>query len=204
LGTPHYWGAGGHVREDAREAGLCSEGFQSLETIRKKSQENEISWNFLKFGCVMGSVMSAPLTGTPEADRLRVALHSVAGVFDLAAGMDRSLRDIPVAQRRCLALLTTCEGATMQELAARLGAKAPAMSQIIDRLARRDLVERHTDKLDRRVCRLHLTPAGRSLVQRAREGQDQRLTQALETLDPGLRDNMLRGLQALVSYRPLV
>jgi DNA-binding MarR family transcriptional regulator len=148
--------------------------------------------------CVVEGVMSAPLTKMPEAEQLRLALHSVAGVYDLSAGLERALRDIPVAQRRCLSLLSACEGATMQELANRLGAKAPAMSQIIDRLARRGLVERRTDKQDRRVCRLHLTASGRSLLQRAREGQDERLVQALEGLEPNLRASLLSGLRALV------
>ncbi len=143
--------------------------------------------------------MSAPMNGSHDVDGIRQALHSVASTYDLSAGLDRTLRDIPVAQRRCLSLLATCEGATMQELASRLGAKAPAMSQIIDRLVRRGMVERRADSQDRRVCRLHLTLNGRSLIQRARDGQDQKLALALENLDADTRDSLLKGLQALVN-----
>ncbi|MGC4044451.1 MAG: MarR family transcriptional regulator [Armatimonas sp.] len=144
--------------------------------------------------------MSASLIKTAEVEQLSQALHVMAGVFDLSAGLDRFLSDIPVAQRRCLVVLSIKEGATMQQLATRLGAKAPAMSQVIDRLVRRGVVERQTDDMDRRVCRLYLTDSGRSMVQHARGVQDERLRGAIESLRPDLRESVLHGIQALNSY----
>jgi len=40
----------------------------------------------------------------------------------------------------------------------------PDMTRLLDRLEKRDLIERARDKTDRRIVRTHLTPAGRNLL----------------------------------------
>ncbi len=87
----------------------------------------------------------------------------------------------------------------MQELASQLGAKPPAISQIVERLVRRALVERRTDDQDRRINRVHLTPSARALIQCAHAAKEHRLSEAFGRLEPSLRDGLIRGLQALAS-----
>src|SRR5438067_1818622 len=62
--------------------------------------------------------------------------------------------EMPLSQLRCLHVIGENEGQKMNELSQRLEVKLPALSQIVDRLVRRGLVQRHPDPLDRRVVRL--------------------------------------------------
>jgi DNA-binding MarR family transcriptional regulator len=49
---------------------------------------------------------------------------------------------------------------TTSKLASRLFLTQSAVTQTIDTLFRRELIERHTDEADRRLIQLHLSPAG--------------------------------------------
>jgi DNA-binding MarR family transcriptional regulator len=133
------------------------------------------------------------MSATPldlDSAPLRKTLFSATRVFDITTELDRSLRDVPVAQRRCLAV---------QELASQLGAKPPAISQIVDRLVRRGLVERRTDSQDRRISRVYFTPEAQTLIQHARDTKERRISEAFGRLEPSLREGLIRGLQALAS-----
>lgn len=71
--------------------------------------------------------------------------------------------DLSFPQWRVLVVLgEEPEGATVSEVAARIGVTVPATSRQLRRLARRGLVEIGPDALDRRASRARLTVAGRS------------------------------------------
>jgi DNA-binding MarR family transcriptional regulator len=53
---------------------------------------------------------------------------------------------------------------TTGELARRMLISPSAVTQTIDTLVRRDLIERHADEADRRIIQLHLSPAGREIT----------------------------------------
>ncbi len=55
---------------------------------------------------------------------------------------------------------------TTSELAKRLFLTQSAVTQTIDTLVRRDLVERHASEHDRRIIKLQLSPSGRELTGR--------------------------------------
>ncbi|ATN36875.1 hypothetical protein ACO34A_24165 (plasmid) [Rhizobium sp. ACO-34A] len=61
------------------------------------------------------------------------------------------------------------DGITQTELAARIGLDASSLVRLLDILCARGLVERRVAPDDRRVRRLHLTPAGRAEVTRIRQ-----------------------------------
>ena len=68
------------------------------------------------------------------------------------------------AQLRALSKLRHREGATQVELANALEMRPISLSGLIDKLTEQGLVERRADPADRRINRLHLTPAGRKLA----------------------------------------
>ena len=84
---------------------------------------------------------------------------------------DPLLGDLPGAQVRCLMAIGMHEGLKMQDLAVLMETTLPATSQIVDRLVKRDLLERRDDVLDRRVVRLHLKPQARQAVEAAHQAQ---------------------------------
>jgi len=53
---------------------------------------------------------------------------------------------------------------TTSELAGQLFITGSAVTQTVDTLVRRDLVDRQTDDTDRRITQLHLSPAGRTIT----------------------------------------
>jgi DNA-binding MarR family transcriptional regulator len=63
------------------------------------------------------------------------------------------------------------DGITQQELARKLLVGRSNMSMLLPQLEKRGLIERRGDERDRRVLRLSLTPAGRTLTEEAMEIQ---------------------------------
>ena len=60
------------------------------------------------------------------------------------------------------------DGLTMSELGKRCGLESSTMTPLVDELERRQLIGRVRAPEDRRVIRLHLTPAGHALEPRLR------------------------------------
>lgn len=61
------------------------------------------------------------------------------------------------------------DGLTMSELGKRCNLESSTMTPLVDELERRKLIGRQRAPEDRRVIRLHLTPAGRDLEPRLRK-----------------------------------
>jgi MarR family transcriptional regulator, transcriptional regulator for hemolysin len=68
------------------------------------------------------------------------------------------------AQMRVLSRLKRREGATQVELASDMEMRPISLLGLIDKLDHQGLVERRADASDRRINRLHLTPAGRTMA----------------------------------------
>lgn len=89
---------------------------------------------------------------------------------------------------------------TTGELAAQLGISAPAVTQLTDRLCRKQLLERRADSGDRRAVIVALTDRGRRAVDRFRRRRNDVLSQALLRMDEGDRGQVLAALgKALVA-----
>lgn len=125
-----------------------------------------------------------PLTEEPtELQALTTALLRVARVVLLHAEVHSPLSEIPLAQLRCLNAVARNEGRKMQEVAFELEIKLPAMSQIVERLVRREMLERRADPSDRRVTRLHLTDESRQLLIETRQRREAHLAAAAQQFD---------------------
>src|SRR6266568_1510563 len=90
-----------------------------------------------------------------------VALGSVAVTTRALATVGL---DLTFAQWRVLVIVgESSDGATVTEIAARLGGEISPVSRLVSRIARRGLVNARKDERDRRVTRVAATDAGRRL-----------------------------------------
>jgi DNA-binding MarR family transcriptional regulator len=87
---------------------------------------------------------------------------------------------------------------TMGELADALGVALSTATQIVERIEKRGLVRReHSDPDDRRVVRLALTEAGRSLMGERRRLRRERLAEVMTHLLPPQREALVTALEPL-------
>lgn len=120
-------------------------------------------------------------------DRARAALDAIAfgsvAVTNLAlAGVGLELT---FAQWRVLAIVgESPDGATVTEIATRLGSEVSPVSRLVSRIARRGLVNVRKDGRDRRVTRVEVTDAGRELRATVLERRRELLQDVLAATGP--------------------
>jgi DNA-binding MarR family transcriptional regulator len=127
------------------------------------------------------------------AEQLYVALQH-------AAARLRSLdEEIGLSSARFSVLATLrYEGPQrLGELARRENVAQPTMTQSVQRLEAERLALRHPDSSDARGCVVHLTPAGRSLVRRARARKIRWIGDALTELRADELDALRRAAARL-------
>ncbi|HEY7438896.1 MAG TPA: MarR family transcriptional regulator [Acidimicrobiia bacterium] len=100
----------------------------------------------------------------------------------LARMLERSCGNLTLPQYRVLGLIADgSERATL--LANRLALTKPSVSELIDTLVERGLVERGTEPLDRRAVRLVATKAGKQALRRAEASMAERIEPIIEGCD---------------------
>ena len=90
---------------------------------------------------------------------LLILLNDVARLIRTQADRRARAHGMTRAQWMILVRLRRCGGMTQRELAEIVEVEPITVGRLVDRLAARGLVERRADPADRRVWRLHLTPA---------------------------------------------
>jgi DNA-binding MarR family transcriptional regulator len=106
--------------------------------------------------------------------------------------------DLTMAQAQALKILRTgplCTG----ELAVKLRISAPAVTQLTDRLTRKELIERRAVDGDRRSVQVALTVRGRRAVDRFREQRNAIFGSALAGLDSRDRLSVVEALSKVVA-----
>src|SRR6266516_2205527 len=101
-----------------------------------------------------------PAHNQPDPDspqgRMQHALFRVLKSLVFRGDPDSPLNELPVLQLRALYVISAHEGERMQQLCTLMETKLPAMSQVVERLVRRGLVDRRADPSDRRAVQLFL------------------------------------------------
>lgn len=105
---------------------------------------------------------------------------------------------ISVPQWVVLRLLYDREGASLRELAQAIDVDKGAMSRMIDRLLRKNLLTRADAAGDRRTLELRLTAAGRGLVPLLAREADRNDHDFFKPLPPPKRQELLRSIQDLL------
>lgn len=139
--------------------------------------------------------MGTHYTGAPREVRaldayikLSRALATVDG--RLQAGL--ALDDMSVRQLAVLEALLHLGPLSQSELGQKVLRSGGSVTAMVDHLEGRALVERRRDESDRRVIRVHLTPAGRRLIQRVFPRHVERVVEALSGLTAAEQDELGR------------
>jgi MarR family transcriptional regulator, lower aerobic nicotinate degradation pathway regulator len=125
------------------------------------------------------------------------AIASIDGALRLASRAVERRLGISGAQLFALQKLAEAPVQSLNELAARTFTHQSSVSTLVTRLVARGLVSRTTAPEDARRVVIALTPAGRSLLQRAPEPLQVRLVAGLKRLSPRERRSLARGLDKL-------
>lgn len=113
---------------------------------------------------------SAEALNPPTGDAVIEALHAVMHAF--RARLHQQLRgaasEVNPMEIRALRFFARHPGATQRDLVAHSGRDKGQIARILAGLRERGLLDAQTDEQDRRITRLHLSPAGQDLLETAR------------------------------------
>ncbi|MCA1059884.1 MarR family transcriptional regulator [Rossellomorea aquimaris] len=101
-------------------------------------------------------------------DRLFTAFHVTNRHIQQEMGIALKDMNLTGPQFFILYLLSTSEDMKSTELAEKLDVKPSAITVMIDRLLKNDLVARERDEKDRRIVKLQLTSLGREIFEKAK------------------------------------
>ncbi|MBX6377634.1 MAG: winged helix-turn-helix transcriptional regulator [Clostridia bacterium] len=142
--------------------------------------------------------------GQDGADRGEVARQVSAGLARISVALrSRSWREAgpeglsPTQGQVLVSLRYAPEGLSLRQVAEALAVTPPTASEAVRTLVAKGLVVREADPADRRAVRLHLTPAGRAVAERAAQWPDF-LAGAAAELDPAEQTALLRALVKMV------
>lgn len=148
--------------------------------------------------------MSKPHSRNPSADAVPSGLNEFREYFRRASKAlvlfqqpEDILDALPMSQFRCLMDVHHNRGSKMADVAASLGIGVSALSQLVDRLVKRGLVERTPDAGDRRIVRLQPSAAADAILKRHFEAIGQRMSATAEKLGPGSLPDVIEGLRLL-------
>lgn len=106
-------------------------------------------------------------------------------------------KEMSVPQYRTLAFVYRNEGASLSEVCDHIGLTLPTMSALVDGLVARGLLNRRTDREDRRRMTLTLTEPGRARLQSARAATMAYLEERLRQLSASDRATITLAMRML-------
>lgn len=137
---------------------------------------------------------------TEVAEQARQLYRAVNSLIKLCQVRDRNAiccYDISVSQCAALEALGQHGTLTMQTLAAQVHLAVSTVTRLIDQLVEKQLVERYYTARDRRVCCVHLTPAGRQLLQTIQADLVARQQSILLRIPEDVRPHVIWAIEAL-------
>lgn len=135
------------------------------------------------------------MTNRTMVDALERIVFAGVALTTRALSEARADLDLTLAQWRVLVVLGEAQdGATISQVAGRIGVTLPATSRQLRRLERRGLVDISRDQRDRRATRVRLTSLGRSARDDVISFRRRKIVQIAESLDldPALATQLTR------------
>jgi DNA-binding MarR family transcriptional regulator len=124
------------------------------------------------------------MTNRTMVDALERIVFAGVALTTRALSEARADLDLTLAQWRVLVVLGEAQdGATISQVAGRIGVTLPATSRQLRRLERRGLVDISRDQRDRRATRVRLTSLGRSARDDVISFRRRKIVQIAESLD---------------------
>ncbi|MEZ5473858.1 MAG: MarR family transcriptional regulator [Steroidobacteraceae bacterium] len=112
------------------------------------------------------------------------------------------MTDASVGAHRALAVIASDGGLQASQLAARLGMRPPAVSQLLRLLVARGWVSRRRGAADQRIVRIYLTAAGRRVVSATSGRAVGVLYRAVRALSVDDLERLARSVPELVQRLP--
>ena len=128
-----------------------------------------------------------------------VSIRRIVQALRLASQRTQVQAGISAAQLFVLQQLGAQDGLSLTELAARTFTDRSSVADLVDRLRARRFVERAVDPSDRRRAAVHLTPAGRRVLQRSPDAPTTMLIAALTKMEPRQRATLAISLRRLTA-----
>lgn len=119
-----------------------------------------------------------------RTDKSLIALRRILRSTELYGRKLAKAAGLTAAQIRVLQIVSEQGDVTQKAIAARMGVSQPTMSSLIDRLEKKQLVERHPSRLDRRQTNIIITDAGTAAIARAPDALQQRYVAQFEAMEP--------------------
>lgn len=135
------------------------------------------------------------MTNRAMVDALERIVFAGVALTTRALSEARGDLDLTLAQWRVLVVLGEAQdGATISQVAGRIGVTLPATSRQLRRLERRGLVDISRDQRDRRATRVRLTRLGRSARDEVISFRRRKIVQIAESLDldPAMANQLTR------------
>lgn len=132
-----------------------------------------------------------------QAQQLHQALGQLVKQYQLRDRNDICCYGISVSQCYALEALAEHGISTMQALAKHLHLAISTVTRVVDNLVDKGLVERRTNRRDRRVCQVALTPPGAALVRQIQSELIAREQAVLQHIPAAARDHVIRALVEL-------
>lgn len=132
-----------------------------------------------------------------EEPPLGIALFRVSRAIYFEDKPVAELHALPFAQLRLLWIIGFSPDSTMKDFSERLGVSQSTVTQLADRLVRRNYVERIADPNDRRVIRLRVSDIGKEILDRANEQRHRTLYEVWKKLKPKQRNEVMKSLDVL-------
>ena len=127
------------------------------------------------------------------------ALRRIVGSLRSADAVSEALLGVSAAQLFVLRELAKTEALTVGELAQRTATAQSSVSEVVARLASKELVVRQRSAIDRRRVDVSLSESGRALVQRADETVQEKLLTGFSRLPGSRQTATAAGLQSWVA-----
>ena len=131
---------------------------------------------------------------TATDDEFLFLLVDVARLMRTRIDQRARRRGMTRAQWVILARLERQPGMSQNEMAAVVEVEPITIARLVDRLEARGLVERKSDPRDRRVWRLHLTPAATPILREIKKYRAELHQLISEGIDPAILKTMTDGL----------
>src|SRR2546430_16342923 len=151
----------------------------------------------------MQATAADAITDRPALTRDMFALASYlmraanVGTFNAIAELDLSFTQL----KALCALEMEGEERSVKALAESMGVSLPTMSRAVDGLFERGFVRREEDRADRRMKRVRLTDAGRSVPQALNEARLSALQELMGSLDEDEASALGRALALILARR---
>jgi len=127
-------------------------------------------------------------------------MHSLKQFIHRVIERDLGSHQISMMHGQILRFVAEEKSITMKDLAKHLSITPPSATSITESLVKKGWMERVTDKQDRRVVRIRITPKGRTMMRKVRKSLEQEWDKVLKTMSATQQKQLKQFTDHLTRY----